>query len=83
MPVVSGVSVGDFVAVITLSKNVAVALKNQGGASNAYRKTFTSLERKSAILSCVGIVDDRTVNSAISTQFEAFLRVISQILRAS
>lgn len=64
MPIGFGFGVGDFIATLNLFKDVAVALKDQGGALDDYRRTLAHLESISAILTCLAEVDDPKWRSA-------------------
>jgi hypothetical protein len=50
MPVPFGFSAGDFVTVLNLFKEIGLALRDHGGASEDYRRTVAELETVKAIL---------------------------------
>lgn len=50
MPVPFGFSVSDFVTVLNLFKDIGLALRDRGGASEDYRRTVAELETIKAIL---------------------------------
>jgi hypothetical protein len=64
MPVGFGFGVGDFIATVNLFKNVAVALKDHGGALDDYHKTLSNLETTSIVLSCLANIDGSTKDVA-------------------
>ena len=64
MPIGFGFGVGDFVTTINLFKEIAVALKDHGGALDDYQKTLNHLESLCAILECLADISDPTKNSA-------------------
>ena len=48
-----GFSIGDFIAVVNLLRQVGIALKDSGGARDDFWNTITKLETTRAILSCI------------------------------
>lgn len=59
-----GFSVGDFIAAVNLLREVAIALKDNGGACDDYEKTIAKLEITKSILSWIESIRDRPGGSA-------------------
>lgn len=60
-----GFSVGDFIAVVNLMRDVGTALKENGGARDDYQKTISPLEITRAILSWISSIEDRDDSASI------------------
>jgi hypothetical protein len=67
MPVGFGFGVGDLIATINLFNDVAVALKDHGGALDDYQKTLAHLESMRAILMYLANASNQSRTSASLT----------------
>lgn len=78
MPVGFGFGVGDFITTIKLFKDVASALKDQGGALDDYQKTLRNLETTSAILSCLANLNESSSDAASVNAIRSLAHLIQK-----
>ena len=76
MPVGFGFGVGDLIATVGLFRDVAVALKDHGGARDDHAKTISTLETASSILSCLETLYSATGNDATLNAIRGLAHVI-------
>ena len=84
MPIPFGFSVGDFVTVLNLFKEIGLALRDHGGASDDYQQTVGELETISAILQQLQCLPSVTPNvsqvNAIKGQAQLSQDAVSKFL---
>ena len=84
MPIPFGFSVGDFVTVLNLFKEIGLALRDHGGASDDYQKTIEELETINEILQQLQCLPSATADlsqiNAIKAQAQLSQHAVSRVL---